>query len=142
MLPVPVDLVTTSGSGLDPHISPRPRCSRCPRRKGANIPEDRVRQLVNEHIEGRVLGVFGEPRVNVLELNLALDRLRSSGELTGTQRGRATGSSKDVGAKWRSHQGRRPTLCWRLPGVRIARRAGSNFRRRRARASARPTKCC
>ena len=76
MTVLPADLLTTSGSGLDPDISPDAALAQAPRvAKTRSVSEQTVRDLIKKNITGRDLGIFGEPRVNVLKLNLALDAL-------------------------------------------------------------------
>jgi K+-transporting ATPase ATPase C chain len=73
----PADAVTTSGSGLDPHVSPATALMQVPRvARERNLPEDRIHGLVEAHVEARLFGIIGEPRVNVLLLNMALDQVR------------------------------------------------------------------
>jgi potassium-transporting ATPase KdpC subunit len=75
-IPVPMDLVTTSASGIDPDISPQAAVYQAPRiAKARNIPTEKVVALINAHAHARTFGFLGEPRVNVLELNLALDQM-------------------------------------------------------------------
>jgi K+-transporting ATPase ATPase C chain len=78
---IPIDLITSSGSGLDPHISPAAADFQIPRvARERRMSENEVRQFVRKHTEERQFGVLGEPRVNVLELNLALDEASRKGK--------------------------------------------------------------
>jgi K+-transporting ATPase ATPase C chain len=78
--PIPADAVTTSASGLDPEISPATAFAEVPAvAKARGLPEEKVREMVAAHVKGRALGLIGEPRVNVLQLNLALDAMAQAG---------------------------------------------------------------
>lgn len=78
--PIPVDLVTCSGSGLDPEISPAAAAYQVPRIAAARgISEEEVQKIIDQYTTGRFLGIFGEPRVNVLQVNLALDGILKEG---------------------------------------------------------------
>lgn len=75
---ISADAVTTSGSGLDPHVSPETAMMQAPRvARERGLPETTIRDLVKTHVEGRLFGILGEPRVNILRLNMALDLLKS-----------------------------------------------------------------
>lgn len=76
---IPLDLITNSGSGLDPHISPEAARFQIPSvMKATGLTEQQLKQLINQHVEGRMLGIFGEPRINVLQLNMGLQKLVQS----------------------------------------------------------------
>lgn len=80
--PVPIDLVTTSASGLDPHLSPAAADFQIPRvARERGMSQEDLRNLVAKHTEGRQFGFLGEPRVNILELNLELDAIHPLGKL-------------------------------------------------------------